>query len=429
MHIQQFEFRDGATGWRLAAADMGAFELLVGRSGAGKTRIVEALRRVQRFGIDAAFAPGAMTWTLAFRHDGASYEWQGATEVTASRDTRVQRERLARNGQVLAERSADAITVVGRGVPMPGRVSRAGSLLAAITDDSGVAQAGHGLRRIVFVEREPSLILRCDHETRSSIEQAIRAIAATRASIEASPEASSASQLDPARARSWRAFLEHAAATPSAARYIAPIEEIVSRLDKLAWLYALQELAASERDDVEALFVRIFPGVAALRAFWAPPGAPEAGGAGPGSNGPGSAGAELLELAIRDQGTEHWIPASQMAASMRRGLSMILDVDFAQPGSVLVIDDLETSLGVDVLPAVIAHLRSHAGSQACQVLATSRHPYILDDVPVSAWKLVRRRGSEVFIDAVTSLPGQDTEPRHRAFRELLELAELGDQVS
>jgi hypothetical protein len=27
------------------------------------------------------------------------------------------------------------------------------------------------------------------------------------------------------------------------------------------------------------------------------------------------------------------------------------------------------------------------------------------------------------------LPGHDTEPRHRAFRELLELAELGDQVS
>ena len=427
MHIQQFEFRDGATGWRLAAAGFGAFELLVGRSGAGKTRIVEALRRVQRFGVDASFSPGAMAWTLAFRHDGASYEWQGATELTSSREARVVRERLARDGQALAERSADAITVVGRGVPMPGRVSRAGSLLSAITDDSGVAQAGHGLRRMVFVEREPSLILRCERETRASIEQAIRAIAATRASIEASPEARpearSDSQLEPARSRSWRAFLEHAAATPSAARYIAPIEELVSRLDKLAWLYALQELSASERDEVEALFVRIFPGVAALRAFWAPPGAPEPAGAGPG------AGPELLELAIRDQGAEHWIPASQMAASMRRGLGMILDIDFAPPGSVLIIDDLEASLGVDVLPAVIAHLRSRAASQECQILATSRHPYILDDVPVSAWKLVRRRGSEVVTDAVTSLPGQDTEPRHRAFRELLELAELEEQVS
>jgi hypothetical protein len=425
MHIQQFEFRDGATGWHLAGVGFDAFELLVGRSGAGKTRIVEALRRVQRFGVDASFAPGAMAWTLAFRHDGASYEWQGATESTAGRDTRVQRERLARDGQVLAERSADAITVTGRGVPMPGRVSRSGSLLSAITGDSGVAQAGHALRRMVFVEREPSLILRCDPETRSSIEQAIRAIAATRASIEASAEAaSSASPLDPARARSWRAFLEHAAASPSAARYIAPIEEIVSRLDKLAWLYALQELAASERDEVEALFVRTFPGVAALRAFWAPPGTVEpAGGAGTG------AGAERLELAIRDQGTEHWIPASQMAASMRRGLGLLLDVDFAPPGSVLIIDDLEADLGVDVLPDVIAHLRSRAAGQSWQILATSRHPYLLDDVPVSAWKLVRRRGSEVFTDAVTSLPGHDTEPRHRAFRELLELAELGDQVS
>jgi hypothetical protein len=428
MQIQQFEFRDGVTGWHLAGTGFGAFELLVGRCGSGKTRIVEALRRVQRFGVDAAFAPGAMTWTLVFQHDGASYDWQGATEITAARDTRVVRERLARDGQVLAERTADAITVVGRAVPMPGRVSRAGSLLAAITDDSGVAQAGHGLRRMVFSERESGLSLRCERETRTSIEQAIRAIAATRASIEANiddkpkakPDDKPEAKIEPARRRSWSAFLEHAAATPSAARYIAPIQELVSRLDKLAWLYALQELAASERDVVEALFVRIFPGVSALRAFWAPPGAPEPGG---------GAGAELLELAIRDQGTEHWIPAPQMAASMRRSLGLILDVNFAPPGSVLVIDDLEADLGVDVLPAVVAHLRSRTD---CQILATSRHPYIIDDVPITAWKLVRRRGSEardICIQAITSLPGHDTEPRHRAFRELLELAELEDQVS
>ncbi|HWN66947.1 MAG TPA: hypothetical protein VNM90_04865 [Haliangium sp.] len=412
MYIERFEFRDGATGWHLAGAGLGAFELLVGRSGAGKTRIVEALRRVQRFGVDASFAPGAMAWTLRFQHDGASYEWQGATEITAARDTRVVRERLARDGQVLAERTADAITVVGRAIPMPGRVSRAGSLLAAITDDSGVAQAGHGLRRVVFPEREPTLSLRCARETQTSIEQAIRAIASTRASIQ--------EQLEPARARSWSAFLEQAAITPSAARYIAPIQELVSRLDKLAWLYALQELSASERDDIEALFVRIFPDVAALRAFWAPPGTPGAAG---------GAGDELPELAIRAQGTEHWIPAAQMAASMRRSLGLILDLDFAPPSSVLIIDDLEADLGVDVLPVVIAHLRSRAASQGCQILATSRHPYIIDDVPVTTWKLVRRRGSEVDIEAVTSLPGHDTEPRHRAFRELLELAELGDQVS
>jgi hypothetical protein len=410
MHIQRFEFRDGATGWRLAGADLGAFELLVGRSGAGRTRIVEALRRVQRFGLDAAFAPGAMTWRLVFGHDGASYEWDGATELGVAREARVLRERLARDGQVLAERTADAITVAGRAGPVPGSAGRAGSLLALISDDAGVAQAGHGLRRMVFSEREPALSLRCTRETRASIEQAIHAISATRASV----EATAAEGAEPARARSWRAFLAQAAATPSAARFIAPIQELVSRLDKLAWLYALQELHATERDDIEALFVRMFPGAAALRAFWAPPGAPDA---------------ELLELAIRDQGADHWVPASQMAASMRRCLGLILDASFAPPGSVLIIDDLEADLGMDVLPAVIAHLRSREDAQGSQVLATSRHPYVIDDVPMSAWKLVRRRGSDVSVEPVTSLPGQDAEPRHRAFRELLELAELEDQVS
>lgn len=410
MHIQRFEFRDGATGWRLAGADFGAFDLLVGRSGAGRTRIVEALRRVQRFGVDASFAPGAMAWRLVFGHDGAAYEWEGATELGAAREVRVLRERLARDGQVLAERTADAITVMGRAGPAPGRAGRTGSLLALVTDDAGVAQAGHGLRRIVFSEREPALSLRCARETQASIEQAIRAIATTRASI----EATAAEGAESARTRSWRAFLSQAAATPSAARFIAPIQELVSRLDKLAWLYALQELGAAERDDIEAVFVRMFPGVAALRAFWAPPGA---------------ADAELLELAIRDQGADHWVPASAMATSMRRCLGLLLDASFAPPGSVLIVDDLEADLGLDVLPDVIAHLRAQADAQGLQTLATSRHPYLIDDVPVSAWKLVRRRGNDVGVEPVTSLPGQDAQPRHRAFRELLELAELEDQVS
>lgn len=412
MHIRTFEFRDGATGWQVAGAGFGGFDLLVGRSGAGKTRFIEALQRVQRFGIDPAFAPGAMRFTLAFEHDGAAYEWQGATETTTARETRIARERLARGGQALAERVGGAITVTGRAGPVTGSASRTGSLLATIADDAGIAQAGNALRRLVFAAREPALSLRCGRDTQASIEQAIRAIAATRASIEG--------QFEPGRARSWRAFLEQAAATPSAARYIAPIQELVSRLDKLAWLYALQELGASERDEVEARFVRSFPDVAALRAFWAPHG----GGDG-----------ETLELAIRDHGAEHWIPAPQMAASMRRGLGMILDASFTPPGSVLIIDDLEADLGVDVLPAMVAHLRSRAGGAGgegdgdIQILATSRHPYIIDEVPVSAWKLVRRRGNEARIHAVTGVPGYDAQPRHRAFRELLELAELEDQVS
>jgi hypothetical protein len=408
MNVQQFEFRDGATGWHLAGARFEAFELLVGRSGAGKTRIIEALRRVQRFAVDAAFAPGAMTWTLVFQHGGASYTWEGATELTAAHDTRVVRERLARDGQVLAERVADAIAVRGRALPASGR---AGSLLGLIVDEPDVAQAAHALRRVVFAEREAALSLRCARETQTSIEQAIRAIAATRAAIEDKLEDKIDDQREPARKRSWRAFLEQAAATPTAARFIAPIQEIVARLDRLAWLYALQELGASERAEIEALFVRIFPFVAALRVFWAPPGAPDA---------------EVLELAIREQGVDHWIPAPQMAASMRRALGVILDAMFAPSASVLVIDDLESDLGVDVLPAVVTYLQSRVD---CQILATSRHPYILDQVPVTAWRLVRRRGNEVCTDAVTSLPGYDVEPRHRAFHELLELAELEEQVS
>lgn len=406
MYIQQFEFRDATTGWHLARARFEAFELLVGRCAAGKSKILEALRRMQRFAVETAFTPGAMEWTLDFEHDGTPFSWTGATEL-AGKSARVARERLTRAGRVIADRSGDTITMggtlagaaSGQSLAVP---SHTGSLLTAITSDPDVASAAHGFRRMIHADREPVLSLRCARETQVSIEQAIRAIAATRTAIE--------DKLEPARTRSWNAFLEQAAATPTAARFILPIQEIVARLDKLAWLYALQELGASEREELEAMFVRIYPFVAALRVFWAPQ----------------SAEGELLELSIREQGMEHWIPAPQMSIGMRRCTGLLMDAAFAPPGSVLLIDDLESDLGVEALSPVVKYLQSRTD---CQVLATSRHPYIIDDVPVQSWKLVRRRGNEVAMDAVTGLPGYDVEPRHRAFLELLELAELEEQVS
>ncbi len=407
MYIQQFEFRDATTGWHLAGARFEPFELLVGRCAAGKSKIIEALRRMQRFAVEAAFTPGAMEWTLDFEHDGTPFSWTGATELATGKSARIVRERLTRAGRVVADRSGDTITMggtlasaaAGQSLAVP---SHTGSLLTAITSDADVASATHGFRRMIHADREPVLSLRCARETQVSIEQAIRAIAATRTAIE--------DKLEPARTRSWNAFLEQAAATPSAARFILPIQEIVARLDKLAWLYALQELGASEREELETMFVRIYPFVGALRVFWAPH----------------SAEGELLELSIREQGMDHWIPAPQMSVGMRRCMGLLMDAAFAPPGSVLLIDDLESDLGVEALPAVVKYLHTRTD---CQVLATSRHPYIIDDVPVQSWRLVRRRGNEVCMDAVTGLPGYDVEPRHRAFLELLELAELEEQVS
>ncbi len=44
MEILTFEFQDGATGWTLEPMSLDSFNLLVGLSGAGKTRIVRAER-------------------------------------------------------------------------------------------------------------------------------------------------------------------------------------------------------------------------------------------------------------------------------------------------------------------------------------------------------------------------------------------------
>lgn len=109
-------------------------------------------------------------------------------------------------------------------------------------------------------------------------------------------------------------------------------------------------------------------------------------------------------------GVTEWISATEMSSGMLRTLSLIVDIRAAPPGSVVVIGELENSLGVNCMPEVIDSLLER---DDCQFILTSHHPYIIDNIPVHAWKLVQRHGSEVRIKPVTSFPDFDAGSRTR----------------
>ena len=121
MKITRFKFDDHGADWHLEETAFDQLNLLVGVSGVGKTKILEALRRVCRMAIGNRTSPGQIEWQLGFEHEGRSYQWDGLTGAKPSAslledvrseedDVIVLRERLVPAGEApLIERDQQGI--------------------------------------------------------------------------------------------------------------------------------------------------------------------------------------------------------------------------------------------------------------------------------------------------------------------------------
>lgn len=134
----------------------------------------------------------------------------------------------------------------------------------------------------------------------------------------------------------------------------------------------------------------------------------------------------LLQFAIKEQSCNQWILQPQMSSGMLRTLIHLFAVDAALPGSVLVIDEFENSLGENCLSRMTETLLEHVGE--VQFILTSHHPYVIHNIPVDCWQLVRRHGSTVTLTSARDIPALMSESHHDAFTRLLNLKEFQEGI-
>ena len=96
-------------------------------------------------------------------------------------------------------------------------------------------------------------------------------------------------------------------------------------------------------------------------------------------------------FAAAEEGVADWIPFGEMSSGMQRYLSFLIHLSFAPRGTVVLIDELESSLGINCLPAATGFLLRRAPD--LQLVLTSHHPYIIEKIPTSYWKIVTRKGT------------------------------------
>lgn len=400
MRIKSFKFDDHRADWHLEETQFDAFNLLVGVSGVGKTKILDALHRVCRIATEGEYNPGQVAWEIAFEQAGQTYRWEGRTEVAkggffsededfsesagdAGGATRIVHETIDSEEGTLIKRDEKEFLFEGNKLP---RLKRAASAISLLEDEKNIAPIREGFRRVLLSKATTA---RPFKSSRSSISDRDARVVKYR-SLSRNPNG-------------FEQFREALAG--------AGLSKISEHAPLAA--YYLQEAFEAQFEELKAAFVDIFGSVEDLRVS--------------GSTEIDSPLFMLLELSIREKGSDLWIAQSEISSGMLRTLVHLIELTLAPSGSVIVIDEFENSLGVNCMPQLTDFILSRAPD--LQFILTSHHPYVINKIPPETWKLVTRKGGHVRVISAKDIPSLQGISHQKAFIRLINLPEFEEGIS
>jgi len=98
---------------------------------------------------------------------------------------------------------------------------------------------------------------------------------------------------------------------------------------------------------------------------------------------------------IKEKSVPKWIREDRMSSGMLRTIIHIAEIFLANEGSVILIDEFENSLGINCIDILTDDLIHE--NKTLQFIATSHHPYIINNIPYEYWKIVTRQGGHIRI--------------------------------
>lgn len=358
MRLKSLTFEDKRTGWTLDDLRLDRFNLLVGASGVGKTRILRAIRTVHEFGRgdDDSSPEEGLHFDIRFEHEGTDYTWQfdsaarglslGPNEAggaTGDSSPVILAEHLhsSVDGQ-LVERDQNRFLFKNKALPILNRSASALQLL----DEPSIERL-----RQAFAERFLSAT-----EVRSTTQVVVDA----------------------------RGLAKRLSSTLEVLRNFVGLHPVIKA-------FVLQEGFAEQFKGLEQLFIDIFPSVEDVVVDRQESVSPVDGRS-----------RDYLSFKLKERGVPSWIEAHDISSGMARTLNHLVELMLAPAGSVVLIDEFENSLGVNCMGPLTDFILSRAND--LQFIITSHHPYIINNIPKAYWKIVRRKGSTVRVTPASEIP-------------------------
>lgn len=386
VRISSFEFENTQKKWRFMPVNLADLTLLVGVSGVGKSRVLKSIASL--VGIAEGRSRPGHKWSISFvdealRHCTWAGEFEALEEVDLipeqfdfvfagdegeqeRRKARIVSERVEIDGVVVVSRDFDQILLNGSKMP---KLSSFESAVSLFKEEDLMAPLFKSFQRIIFSDR-------------TEMDGFLRSFAIL------NPE---------------RSLKRH-----------DTIESIrQSSLPPLGKLYLANKIESPVFDEIKDKLISVFPSIEDLgfgayeereRAVF-------------------FAGSPYIQ--IKESGVDGFIAQSDISSGMLRTISHLAELFLSPPGTVILIDEFENSLGVNCIDAVTEDLLS--SSSSIQFIITSHHPYIINNVGTSYWKVICRRGSVVSaVDAEEMGIGVSS---HDAFLQLMNSPEYLGGVS
>ncbi len=367
MNIHSISYKDKAAEWELEPIAFKRLTLMVGASGAGKTRILKAILDLKRIAQGAPL--NGVEWNIkCSTQKGHSYEWEGCFENNGlfqpsffghSIDEKglpdIKYERLLINGELVIDRT-EARILFNKAKTV--KLSSKKSAISLLKEEEQIKDLYNGFGQILFDDNSPGAI-------------------------------------------------DHANVIGLKPKKYTELEDIRNSDEGIhIKLYLTYVNIRKVFDEIKESFIEIFPYVEDVKI--------EAVSVGDKKS---SIFFQTLSVQIREKGVNNWIDESKISSGMIRILMQIAKLYLCAEGSVILVDEFENSLGVNCIDEITSSIISHRRN--LQFIITSHHPYIINNINFNNWKLITRKGGIVKSYDMTDFNfGQS---KHKAFTQLLNL--------
>lgn len=343
MRIESLHFKNITEGWELSETKFDDLNLLVGVSGAGKTQILEAIQQVRR----VAFGDpvnSKMQWSVHFSIQGNQFIWEGNTQESPGRshhasfnngesDLFIANECLWRDGTSLFERTPESINFKGESISQA--LLKRNSLMMLFGEDEDTRLIRHGFGRITQ-------------------------------SVSSDVHRFYTPPLEDSVVQDWLGD--------------GDLDDLKASGTPLLWkIFLVQQLHQEEFLDICAHFMGVFPEVEQVKIVLNKVTGPDSG----------QKFYPSLVLSVGQQP----VGQSRISSGMLKTFLFFSELTLAADTSVILIDEIENSLGINCLDVVTE--RIEAESNRLQFILTSHHPDIINHIDRDHWKIVTRKGGVI----------------------------------